>query len=126
MSSRYRPSGRHSVAKRLPSTTQGTKKMKTLITAILIALPLCATSAFAATAQQSKMAACSKENKGLKGDEYKAAQKACLSKDAAPAKAAATSDKHVSQKQKMAACAKENKGLKGDEYKNAQKECLSK
>jgi hypothetical protein len=31
-------------------------------------------------AQQEKMAACSKENKGKKGDEYKKAQKECLSK----------------------------------------------
>src|SRR6516225_5704667 len=31
------------------------------------------------TAQQQKMADCSKANKGKKGDEYKAAQKACLS-----------------------------------------------
>ncbi|MBL0122564.1 MAG: hypothetical protein IPP88_07455 [Betaproteobacteria bacterium] len=100
--------------------------MKKLIVAILVALPLFATSAFAATPQQSKMAACSKENKGLKGDDYKAAQKACLSKDAVPAKAAATTDKPTTQKKKMAACAKENKGLKGDEYKKAQKECLSK
>lgn len=100
--------------------------MKKLIIAILIALPLSATSAFAVTPQQSKMAACSKENKGLKGEEYKAARKACLARDTAPAKAATTTDKPATQKQKMAACAKENKGLRGDEYKKAQKECLSK
>ena len=28
--------------------------------------------------QQQKMAACSKQNKGKKGDDYKAAQKSCL------------------------------------------------
>ena len=104
--------------------------MKKLITAIIIALPLSASSAFAAdppaTPQQSKMAACSKANKGLKGEEFKKAQKECLSKDAAPAKAAAATDKPGNQKEKMAACSKENKGLKGDEYKKAQKECLSK
>ena len=104
--------------------------MKKLIAAIIVALPLSATSAFAGnpTPQQSKMSACSKENKGLKGDEYKKAQKECLSRDAAPAKAAAAAaDKPAaSQKDKMAACSKENKGLKGDEYKKAQKECLSK
>lgn len=110
--------------------------MKKLIAAIIVALPLFATSVFAGdpTPQQSKMAACSKENKGLKGDEYKKAQKECLSKDSVPAKAAtkaaapaAASDKPIaSQKNKMAACSKENKGLKGDEYKKAQKECLSK
>lgn len=100
--------------------------MKKLIAAIIVALPFSVTSVFAVDApvkpQQSKMAACSKANKGLKGEEFKSAQKACLSKDAAPAKAA--SDK-PSQKQKMAACSKENKGLKGEEYKKARKECLS-
>jgi len=104
--------------------------MKKLIAAMIVALPLSATSVFAAdppaTPQQSKMAACSKANKGLKGDEYKKAQQECLSKDAAPAKDAATADKPANQQQKMAACSKENKGLKGDEYKKAQKECLSK
>ena len=100
--------------------------MKKLIAAIIVALPFSVTSVFAADApvkpQQGKMAACSKANKGLKGEEFKSAQKACLSKDAAPATAA--TDK-PSQKQKMAACSKENKGLKGEEYKKARKECLS-
>ena len=107
--------------------------MKRLIAAIVIALPLSATTVFAAdppaTPQQNKMAACSKQNKGLKGDEFKKAQKECLSEDSAPAankpEAAATA-KPVSQKTRMAACSKENKGLKGDEFKKAQKECLSK
>ena len=104
--------------------------MKLLIAAIFVALPLISHSAFAADApppkQQSKMATCSKANKGLKGDEFKNAQKECLSKDSAPAKSADKADKPVSQKSKMAACSKENKGLKGDEYKQAQKACLSK
>ncbi len=103
--------------------------MKKLIAAIIVTLPLSATSVFAGdpTPQQNKMAVCSKENKGLKGDEYKKAQKECLSKDGAPAKATVATDKPAaSQKEKMAACSKENKGLKGDEYKKAQKECLSK
>ena len=104
--------------------------MRKLIAAMTVAIPLSVTSVLAAdppaTPQPSKMAACSKENKGLKGEEFKKAQKDCLSKDAVPAKAAAAADKPASQKDKMAACAKENKGLKGDEYKKAQKECLSK
>ena len=111
--------------------------MKKLIAAIIVALPLSVTSALAsdATPQQNKMAACSKQNKGLKGDEYKMAQKECLSKDAAPvkeatapAKAAAVAAEKpaTNQKEKMAACSKENKGLKGDAYKKAQKDCLSK
>jgi len=124
--------------------------MKKLIVAITIALPLFATNICAAdlkptekklTPQQSKMAACAKENKGLKGAEYKKARKECLSRDTSQAKekagdkekngstksAAPASDQaKPSQAQKMAACSKENKGLKGDEYKNAQKECLNK
>ena len=99
--------------------------MKTLITAF--ALTLAAAGVFAAdaaaskplTAQQQKMADCSAANKGKKGDEYKSAQKACLSGSAAPASAPMT------QQQKMAACSKQNKGKKGDDYKSAQKACLA-
>ena len=99
--------------------------MKHLITAL--ALTIAATGVFAAdaaaskplTAQQQKMADCSAANKGKKGDDYKSAQKACLSGTAAPASAPMT------QQQKMAACSKQNKGKKGDDYKNAQKACLA-
>jgi hypothetical protein len=99
--------------------------MKQLITAI--ALSVAAAGVFAAdaaaskplTAQQQKMADCSAANKGKKGDEYKAAQKACLSGQAAPASAPMT------PKEKMAYCSKQNKGKKGDDFKNAQKACLS-
>ena len=99
--------------------------MKQLITAI--ALSVATAGVFAAdaaaskplTAQQQKMADCSAANKGKKGDEYKAAQKACLSGQAAPASAPMT------QKEKMAYCSKQNKGKKGDDYKAAQKACLS-
>ena len=99
--------------------------MKQLITAI--ALSVAVAGVFAAdaaaskplTAQQQKMADCSAANKGKKGDEYKAAQKACLSGEAAPASAPMT------QQQKMAACSRQNKGKKGDDYKAAQKACLA-
>ena len=99
--------------------------MKQLITAI--ALSIAAAGVFAAdaaaskplTAQQQKMADCSAANKGKKGDEYKAVQKACLSGQAAPASAPMT------QKEKMAYCSKQNKGKKGDDFKSAQKACLS-
>jgi hypothetical protein len=99
--------------------------MKQLITAI--ALSVAVAGVFAAdaaaskplTAQQQKMADCSAANKGKKGDEYKSAQKACLS--GAPAAASAP----MTQKEKMAACSKANKGKKGDDYKSAQKACLS-
>ncbi len=106
--------------------------MKQLIAACALALPFLAGQAFAQasapapaakTAQQEKMAACAKANKGKKGDEYKKAQSDCLSgkADAAPAAAAAP----MTQQEKMAACAKANKGKKGDEYKKAQSACLS-
>ncbi|MEP6506271.1 MAG: PsiF family protein [Betaproteobacteria bacterium] len=99
--------------------------MKHLITAL--ALTIAATGVFAAdaaaskplTASQQKMADCSASNKGKKGDEYKSAQKACLSGEPAAASAPLT------QQQKMAACSKQNKGKKGDEYKSAQKACLA-
>ncbi len=102
--------------------------MKHLITAL--ALTIAATGVFAAdaaaskpmTASQQKMADCSAANKGKKGDDYKSAQKACLS--GAPAAAAAPSAP-LTQQQKMAACSKQNKGKKGDDYKNAQKACLA-
>jgi hypothetical protein len=100
--------------------------MKQLITAI--ALSVAAAGVFAAdaaaskplTAQQQKMADCSAANKGKKGDEYKAAQKACLSGQPAAAASAP-----MTQQQKMAACSKQNKGKKGDDYKAAQKACLA-
>jgi len=99
--------------------------MKQLITAL--ALTLAAAGVFAAdaaaskplTAQQQKMADCSAANKGKKGAEYKAAQKACLSGEDAAASAPMT------QQQKMAACSKQNKGKKGDDFKAAQKACLA-
>jgi len=100
--------------------------MKQLITAI--ALSVAVAGVFAAdaaaskpmTAQQQKMADCSAANKGKKGDEFKAAQKACLSGQAAPAASAP-----MTQKEKMAYCSKQNKGKKGDDFKAAQKACLS-
>ena len=101
--------------------------MKHLITAL--ALSIAAAGAFAAdaasapakqlTPQQQKMADCSAANKGKKGQEFKDAQKACLSGQAAPASAPMT------QQQKMASCSKQNKGKKGQDYKDAQKACLA-
>ncbi|MGO4307479.1 MULTISPECIES: PsiF family protein [unclassified Cupriavidus] len=106
--------------------------MKKLIAMCVLVTPLFATAAFAQgasapaaeksgkTAQQEKMSACAKQNKGKKGDEYKKAQSECLS-GSGPAAAA----EPKTQQEKMAACAKQNKGKKGDEYKKAQSECLS-
>ncbi|MEO5687205.1 MAG: PsiF family protein [Burkholderiaceae bacterium] len=103
--------------------------MKHLITAL--ALTIATAGVFAAdapaaskpmTAQQQKMADCSAANKGKKGDDYKASQKACLSGTPAPVAAPSAP---MTQKQKMAACSKANKGKKGDDYKSSQKACLS-
>ena len=101
--------------------------MKHLLTAL--ALTIGAAGVFAAdapaaskplTASQQKMADCSAANKGKKGDDFKASQKACLS--GAPAAAPSAP---MTQKEKMAACSKANKGKKGDDYKSSQKACLS-
>ena len=70
------------------------------------------------TSSQTRMTVCSKRNKGMKGDEYKAAQSACLKGSDTAAAAPQT------QQQKMAACSKANKGKKGDDYKKAQSDCL--
>jgi len=74
------------------------------------------------TPQQAKMSACSKEAKGKKGDEYKAAVKACLSADAP----AAAADAKPTQQEKMKTCNADakTKALKGDERKKFMSECL--
>jgi psiF repeat len=105
--------------------------MKHFVTALAIAAAVIAPAAFAkdATPQQAKMKACSTENKGKKGDEYKTAMKSCLSADAAAsapmAAAPAASSAKTTQQEKMKTCAGTNKGKKGAEYKAAMKECLS-
>ena len=65
--------------------------MKKLIAMCVLVTPLFATGAFAQgasapaaeksakTAQQEKMSACSKQNKGKKGDDYKKSMSDCLS-----------------------------------------------
>jgi psiF repeat len=93
------------------------------LAALLIATPMMCTTAFAADAAmtpQQRMAMCSAQNKGKKGDDYKKSQSDCLKgNDAAPA--AATP---MTPQQKMAACSKANKGKKGDDYKKSQSDCL--
>ena len=94
------------------------------LAALVFAAPLAFQPAVAADAamssSQSRMAMCSKQNKGKKGDDYKQAQSDCLKGNDAPAAAAAP----MTQQQKMAACSKQNKGKKGDDYKKAQSDCL--
>ena len=77
--------------------------MKKIIAAVFVVLPLFAVSASAATdtptaKPQSKLGACSKANKGLKGDEFKQAQKECMAKTASPAKSADVAEKPVSDR----------------------------
>lgn len=94
--------------------------MKTLVSALLLALPLLAQPAFAATEQQNKMAACNKEAGDKKGDERKAFMKECLS--AKPK----TSQAQKAQQDKMKSCNAEAKGKTGDERKKFMSECLKK
>ena len=93
------------------------------LAALIAAAPIAFQPALAADAamssSQSKMAMCSKQNKGKTGDDYKKAQSDCL-KGVEPAAAAGP----MTQQQKMAMCSKQNKGKKGDEYKKAQSDCL--
>ena len=70
-------------------------------------------------AQNDKMKACNAKAKGLKGDEYKATMKTCLS-DAPPAPVPATS------KSKMSECNTASKGKTGDDKKTFMSECMKK
>ncbi len=91
------------------------------IAASSIALPLTMSSAFAADApmtSQQRMAMCSAQNKGKKGDDYKKSQSDCLKGQTAAAAPMMT------PQQKMAMCSTQNKGRKGDDYKQAQSACL--
>ncbi|WP_369943590.1 PsiF family protein [Xanthomonas medicagonis] len=73
------------------------------------------------TAQQSLMAQCSAQNKGKKGDEYKSAQKACLSGNAAPA-----SGNAAQQRMKDCNAKAATQKLQGDARKTFMSGCLKK
>ena len=95
--------------------------MKKLIA--IVCLSLATTPfAFAATAQQGKMASCNTEAKGKKGDERKMFMKECLSADGA----AASADKATPQQTKMKTCNADAAGMKGAERKTFMKDCLKK
>ncbi|KTF40512.1 PsiF family protein [Xanthomonas translucens] len=88
----------------------------------LSAAPLLADAAATPqTAQQSLMAKCSAQNKGKQGDAYKAAQKACLSGNRAPAPANAS-------QQRMKDCNAQaaTQKLQGDARKTFMRGCLKK
>ncbi len=94
------------------------------LAALIAAAPMVFQPAMAADAamssSQSKMATCSRQNKGKKGDDYKKAQSDCLK----GTETAAAPAEPMTQQQKMAMCSKQNKGKKGDDYKKAQSDCL--
>jgi len=112
------------------------RMISTLAVALVAAL---STSAFAANAQQEKMAACNKDAtaKSLKGEERKSFMSGCLKASsaatapvasAAASKPAAAASKPATQQDKMKACNQEAgaKSLKGDERKKFMSECLKK
>ena len=86
----------------------------------LVGCPVMFNSAFAATAQQEKMAACNKNASGKKGDERKAFMKECLSSKPQ------AGDAQKTQQDKMKTCNAEAKGKKGDERKTFMAQCLKK
>ncbi len=87
------------------------KTVSVLVCLALIGSPLLAQ---ADTPQQQRMADCSAKNKGKKGDDYKAAQKACLS------------GKASTPQERMKQCNAEagTKELKGDARKAFMSGCL--
>lgn len=105
---------------------------------ILVLAALVAASALAAgaadapkkelTPQQQRMSECSKESKGMKGDEHKKFMSDCLKSTESPAqvKAAMAKGAKPSQQEKMKSCNAEagKKSLKGDERKKFMSECL--
>ena len=106
---------------------------KKCLVGLLLALPIAATSAHAATdgksAQNNKMKTCSADFKttGKDKSERKAFMSECLKKDGSPDKTA-VSDKKKAQQEKMKSCNADAKtgGKKGDDRKAFMKECLSK
>lgn len=94
--------------------------MKKLLLAVLLVTPIAFHPAFAATEQQSKMAACNKGAGDKKGDERKAFMKDCLSNKPK------VSDAQKAQQDKMKSCNAEAKDKKGDERKKFMSTCLKK
>jgi hypothetical protein len=94
---------------------------KTLIALALMMAAGTTTTAFAQTAQQTKMKTCNADAKDKKGDERKAFMKECLS-----AKPAAEAKTGTPQQEKMKTCNKDAEGKKGDERKKFMSECLKK
>lgn len=84
----------------------------------LAAAPLLAGAA-PKTAQQELMAKCSAQNKGKTGEDYKSAQKSCLSGGSASGKTSGNASQ-----QRMKDCNAQASGKKGDERKAFMSSCL--
>ncbi|HXZ47381.1 MAG TPA: PsiF family protein [Usitatibacter sp.] len=81
------------------------------------------------TPQQQRMADCSHESKGMKGDEHKKFMSECLKSKETPAEVKAkmtAAAAKPTQQDKMKSCNAEasKKDLKGDERKKFMSECL--
>ncbi len=90
-----------------------------LLACALLAGAVSANALAAQSSSQTRMAECSAQNKGKKGDEYKAAQKACLS--AKPAAATTPQERMKSCNADASA-----KKLAGDARKTFMSSCLKK
>lgn len=92
--------------------------------------PAASSSAKPMTAQQQKMATCSHESKGMKGDAHKKFMSDCLhgkaTASSAPAASAAASSAKTNQREKMKTCNADakTKGLKGADRKAFMSTCL--
>ncbi|PZP62299.1 PsiF family protein [Pseudoxanthomonas winnipegensis] len=91
-----------------------------LLACALLAGAVSANALAAQSSSQTRMAECSAQNKGKKGEDYKAAQKACLS--AKPAAAAATPQERMKSCNADASAKK----LAGDARKAFMSSCLKK
>lgn len=111
--------------------------MKKLVVLVCLGFSFVVGAPAFAGAQQEKMKGCSKEAKGMKGDERKAFMSKCLKKDYVLKSAAAGSAKTdaspvasvagpVKQQDKMKNCNADakSKALKGDERKKFMSTCL--
>ena len=95
--------------------------MTKTLRSILSALTAAALLAGPALAKSNpKMAECTKQSAGMKGDERKKFMSECLSGGGSSAKAL------TPQQQKMKDCNAQAKGMKGKERKDFMKSCLSK
>ncbi len=94
-----------------------------LLACALLATTLSFNAAAAQSSSQKRMAECSTQNKGKTGDDYKSAQKACLSNKTTTSTTTATTPQ-----QRMKSCNADaaTKKLSGDARKTFMSSCLKK